>query len=79
MSDRAVLYVGTFSSHCGVCNREAFPHEKTHAKEAGYHKNRGDGCGVRWTHITSDYAGEGAQALIIEDAVKKMRPDLIYI
>lgn len=66
----SILYIGPWSSRCGVCGKGAFPHEKTHAKEAGYGKNKGNGCGTKWTHVSTDYAG-----LDISD----MRPDLICI
>lgn len=75
MKDNKILHVGTWSSRCGVCGRGAFPNEKTHAKEAGYSKNRGSGCGAEWTHIASDYCLNGEEKKICEE----MRPDLIYI
>jgi hypothetical protein len=72
--EQHVLHVGTWSSKCGDCGRGCNPNEERHLKILGYLKNPGDGCGVRWTHITSDYYGTG-----IDDKMREMRPDLVLI
>ena len=77
MSDERqhILQVDRNTSRCGDCGKQAFPHEKTHAKLAGYGPTNGDpGCGVEWTHIAPVciYAG-------VDTALAEMRPDLILI
>lgn len=68
----ATLIIGRSDSHCGVCNRDADPHERAHTRRLGY--TPGEGCGAVWTHVTSAYVGDD-----IEAAIKAMRPDLIFI
>lgn len=67
----ATLRIGHSDSHCGACGGAAFPYEETHTTPAGYHPQ--PGCGVRWTHVESVYAGAD-----YEKAVREMRPDLIF-
>jgi len=64
----AVLEIGRFDSKCGVCRKGADPYEETHATILSYGP-RGEGCGVRWTHVMAVYGG-------MDDRVAEMRPDL---
>ena len=70
----ATLIVSGTSSKCGVCGKGADPHEERHITVLGWGGQEKNGCGVRWTHITTSYIGGG-----IEDATKEMRPDLIFV
>jgi hypothetical protein len=68
-----ILNVGTWRSKCESCGKECSPHEKYHETNLGYAKNIPQpGCGVEFTHITTDYTNLGK-------IVAKMRPDLIFI
>lgn len=70
----ATLQIGGWSSRCGECKKGCDPYEETHETVLSYSPTDEKGCGVRWTHVSSDYVGEAA-----ENAVKIMRPDLIYV
>lgn len=70
------LFINKSDSFCGACGKPANPAEETHETVWGYGGLRNDkwaqkGCGVRWTHVGSEYRGGG-----IESAVRNMRPDL---
>lgn len=70
----ATLFINSWSSRCGDCNHECDPHEKSHKTNLGYGGPHPPGCGVTYTHVSSDYMDE---ALL--NIVKKMRPDLEFI
>ena len=66
-----ILFVGTTSSHCGVCGRNADPNETHHVMEHMV----GEGCGARFVSIGSSYRGvEG-----LKERVQAMRPDLDWV
>jgi len=67
------LIVSGSSTKCSVCGKGADYNEKTHKTVLGWGSDLGEGCGVRWTHITTGYIGGG-----IEEATRAMRPDLIF-
>lgn len=72
---KAVLVINRSDSRCGYCGKPAFPDQLVHDDRAGWSGViRGGGCGVRWTHVGSDYRGGG-----IEEATQRMRPDLEWI
>jgi hypothetical protein len=69
MSEPVVIYVGTWSSRCGACNKDAIPYDIAHETVCGYDQH--EGCGAVFTHVFSTYPN-------LEESVKRMRPDLIY-
>jgi len=68
------LIVSRSSTKCSVCGKGADYNEKTHKTVLGWGSDLGEGCGARWTHITTGYIGPG-----IEEATRAMRPDLIFM
>lgn len=72
----AVLRIGRSSSHCGECGRGANPHQLTHDTVLSWSREEAakPGCGVRWTHVESEYIGPEAEA-----ATRRLRPDLAYL
>lgn len=62
---RVILTIGSTSSKCGKCGRNADPSEKAHTMET----MRGEGCGAVYTHVAAQYPGT-------ERRVASMRPDL---
>jgi len=64
------LYVNKSESRCGNCNKSCSPYELQHDQVYG----PGEGCGIVWKYIDSDYMG-----LRINAWAAKMRPDLIYV
>jgi hypothetical protein len=70
------LVINLSSSRCGACGLAANLHEKTHVSVPGYgpEELRGEGCGVEWTHVTSDYVGDG-----VKHASMSLRPDLEWL
>lgn len=78
MKKNRTLIIDRFSSTCGNCDRGCSPDEKQHDTNLGYgitDKTR-KGCGVEWAFVTT---AEYVPSKHLEDAVRKMRPDLIYI
>lgn len=73
MSNKHILTINRFDSNCNNCLDGADPTEKEHNIVVGYSK-REKGCGVKWTHVTSDYSGQTQK-----ESVMKMRPDLTWI
>jgi hypothetical protein len=70
---RRVLIVDRSRSYCAECGLGADPYETQHTTVLGASAPPDSvGCGVQWTHITSNDAG-------MEMALKGMRPDLTYI
>ncbi len=71
----ATLIINPWESDCNNCGWGANPDATTHNKLLpGYSTNAPtEGCGIEWTHVTSDYVGS------IGDAAGKYRPDLIFI
>ena len=59
------LIINRSDSRCGMCGKNADPHETEHRME----RMRGEGCGAPFTEMTSDYTG-------MEEACKRLRPDL---
>jgi len=70
----ATLIINRSSSKCSVCGKGADPNDKQHIKVLGYGDNLGEGCGVTWTHVRTDYVGPH-----VEEATREMRPDLIFV
>lgn len=69
------LIIGSWSSRCGSCGKDADPHHLTHDVILGYGSQNGQpGCMVRWDSVTSEYDNPNNIA-----AVKAMRPDLRYV
>lgn len=88
----AQLIIGSFSSTCGACNKNASPHESAHDTLMGYSALPGDkGCGAPFTSVTFEYcrayiwtnlapaltADYLAQHPQAECATKTLRPDLL--
>lgn len=71
-SPEVVLYIDRSSSTCGACGKTCLPDEKIHETPCGYDQH--PGCGAHYTLLSSNYAGGG-----IEDAARRMRPDLQWI
>jgi len=71
-----ILRIGHWNSKCNSCGRDCDPHEKEHKTNLGYNAEiRAEpGCGVTYTHVTSDYIDD-----LSVNTVKKMRPDLTFI
>lgn len=70
-----VLIIGSWSSRCGTCGKDADPHQRIHAVLLGYGSQNGQpGCMVEWDAVTSEYDAPNNVA-----AVKAMRPDLRYV
>lgn len=69
-----ILNIGTWSSRCDSCGRDCNPYEKKHETNMGYSEEirKQPGCGVEYTHVTTDYFDLAGQA-------QAMRPDLIFI
>ena len=65
------LEIGTWHSFCRNCGKGANPDEKSHKTVLGYGE-QGKGCGIKWTQVTTGYAG-------LKERVKEMRPDLKYV
>ena len=71
LADQAeTLYVNRSESRCGSCHKNADPYEE-------YHNSaflEGEGCGVKYKYVASDYVGWGLQEWAAD-----VRPDLIWI
>lgn len=67
------IVVASSSSSCAECGRPVLPHAERHEDVSGYTPQKGGGCGVVFTHITTDYVGEAQRR------TAEMRPDLIFI
>jgi hypothetical protein len=70
---KPVIVVGLSRSWCAYCGRDALPHELVHETEPTFREEL-VGCGVRYTHVSTDYAGSEVEA-----ATRAKRPDLPYI
>lgn len=70
----AALIIDRSWSFCGACGRGAYPEQEIHADLAGWHPERGSGCGVKWTHVSSNYSGDK-----MKEGAMDMRPDLEWI
>lgn len=68
------LVMDTSWSYCGACGLGAYPNQQAHIDIAGWNPRPGQGCGVRWEHITSSYAGDRVKRACIDS-----RPDLEWI
>lgn len=70
------LIIGRFSSTCNSCGRGAATEQSVHDTIYEYSSQSDDcaGCGVIFTHVATDYAGEK-----IAKAIQEMRPDLEYV
>jgi hypothetical protein len=74
----AVLWIDRNESRCGVCGKPTRWGTETHVTNLGWNReiNGTPGCGVRWTHVCSNYA------LSPDDdmgrSVRAMRPDLVW-
>lgn len=71
VSEKAILYIGGWSSRCGVCGKSTLPSQKQHIDISGYSPIPGGGCGATFTHIRSEYYP--VDIAMLQD----MRPDLI--
>lgn len=69
----STLIIGRFSSECNNCGRQVLPDSETHEEISGW-GGPAPGCGVRFTHVTTEYVGTG-----IDEASMAMRPDLTWI
>lgn len=63
-----ILFINRFDSYCGSCKKGADPDEKKHDTILGWAESYPPGCGVTWTHVSTDYVG-------VDPA--RTRPDLI--
>lgn len=74
MPDPIMLVINPSESWCGACGKGANPRAKSHDVVMSYGGMAGQpGCGVAWTHVTSDY--QSIDGLLYE-RVQAMRPDL---
>lgn len=72
----ATLIVDRWHTTCNNCGRECTSSEDKHDTILGYGPDNGsEGCGIVWTHITSDYIGPYCD----RENLQAMRPDLTYI
>lgn len=67
-----VLVINRSDSSCGACKRSCMPYDISHETSSGWDQH--EGCGATFTHVTTHYMGTE-----IENAVKRMRPDLIWL
>lgn len=72
ISEREVLFINMWESRCGNCGKSTLPHNDTHEEISGY-GGGGKGCGVTWTHVSSDYGPR------LKDAALSVRPDLTWV
>lgn len=70
---RETLEIGRYHSRCVACGNAADPTERAHLSRLGY-ADRGEGCGVVWTHVRATYYGPDEEA-----SVREMRPDLEFL
>lgn len=76
-----ILYINKSDSRCGECGRPAKPTEDTHEWAGNIWLMEGpsfetkQGCGVRWTHLSSDYLDYDH----LWDQVRALRPDLEFV
>lgn len=57
--------IGSWSSTCCNCGKEALPDEKAHLTRVGYGPQNGDpGCGITWKYYTSGYSGLGLDNIV---------------
>jgi hypothetical protein len=68
------LIIDRNDSTCNACGGGARPDEKSHESLLGWPPVSHElGCGVVWTHLSSNYAGDEN-----DRAVQDMRPDLVW-
>ncbi len=68
--EHPTLIVDSWSSECSECGKSCDLSSTTHDVILGYgSKNGSPGCGVRWTHVVSNYGQD----------LSDLRPDLIQI
>ena len=67
------LVIDRFHSTCGACGQPAFPDEKSHERMAGLGNGKKYGCGAIWKYSTTNYHDDR-----LNEAIKKMRPDLEF-
>jgi len=69
----ATLFIDTWLSYCGACDKMADPHQDRHRTipPGMTTQPRRPGCGQQFTHLSSHYSGQA-----IRVAAQKMRPDL---
>lgn len=66
------LIIDRNQSTCNACGGGAMINEKSHESLLGWPPvSHEKGCGVVWTHVTSNYMG-------MADDIAKTRPDLIW-
>ena len=70
---KPLLIINRFDSKCGNCGKSCDPHDQKHVKVLGYAPT-GEGCGVEWTHVTTDYTGDEMAGMC-----QAMRPDLVFV
>lgn len=69
----ATLLIGSWSSSCNNCGSQVLPDHETHDEISGYGPAGRPGCGIRFTHIASEYGP------IFDKVSKSMRPDLEWL
>lgn len=70
---QAVLCINTWNSYCRNCGKDCKLEEKIHKTNLGW-SPEGEGCGIEYKGVTSDYDG-----LSMEESTKKLRPDLQWV
>jgi hypothetical protein len=71
----AVLFIDPTRSTCGSCGRGADPRETHHDTIIEYSIDSGsEGCHAEFKYVATNYTGG-----MIEDATKRMRPDLPFL
>jgi hypothetical protein len=69
---KKTVFINTWSTECGNCDRGADYEEKTHKTVLSYGR-QGKGCGVKWKYLSSHYSKD----IIKDELLSKLRPDLI--
>lgn len=70
----ATIIIGRSTSACNNCGRAVLASEKKHDVVSGYVEPESPGCGIEFTHVTTDYIGS-----TVTRVVKELRPDLEFI
>lgn len=70
----ATLVIDRSSSTCANCGKGANPSQETHEDIADWTPVPGGGCKIRWTHLSSNYAGRQQKIACVD-----MRPDLKWV
>lgn len=67
----ATVVISHWHATCNNCGHKCDFNEKTHKTNLGWtaSEREGEGCGIEFTHVAAEYAGENG-------IVQRCRPDL---